>query len=1624
MQPEEKDIPEVENRPAAWQRWLRRVLIAIGMVFLIFNLVFQIPAVQTWTAQRLTHILTQSTGTTVNIEYAHFAWFDRLVLEGVYLEDTDADTLLYTSQLTANFNLNPIVYLRRGLEVEEIFLKNAEINQLRAAGDPQNNIQKLLALLFPPKPEQENKNKRPFRMNVKRVRLQDVQFHKNDRAQGSRIVIFVGRGDIRLDSMDLPRKRFAVSGAEVWEPLVLIENFEQNLPAAMPVDTVATADTTGLHITVDAFSLHQGRFSLHNYRQSPVKLTPREELDYQHLEVFDIEIDINCFSFLGDVWQGQVPHISLRDLSGFELTEMAAADARVSPRGVQLNGLKIETPYSLIGDTLSFQYGAYTDFAEFPDAVNMRGRLDSASVALRDIMVFAPALENNTFFSKNKEKVVRIDGEIRGRVNNLRGSDLYIELADGSELRGKFSSRNLAVRDEQFLNLRLERLRTSIQTLRQLMPNFDPPANFDRLGRFDFSGRFDGFFADFVANGELRSQIGRARMDMRLDVKEGLAGARYSGALTLDDFDLGAWTQNPDFGIVNFTSSVQDGLGLTGETADAKLAAEIQSFNFRGYTYRQALLDGQINRTFFKGDFQIRDDNIDFSFTGELDFTDSIPALDFDAQINRLALQQLNLMKKDYVLAGRVDLSLLNTRLSEIEGNALIRDFKLTENGGPTYGVDSLKIESEIDSSGYRQLQVRSEAVAGEVTGFFDIEQIPDLFLQFFKRNYPGFVDRFGLKVNDKALRPSNFDYAITLVDSKGFNRLLSPQLGRLRDVGFSGHYDTRRDSILIDFSAPRVQLGKVELVDLYLQLDAVKDEGELLAGVWSIILNGKRQTAPIAMLSLLDRDTVTFTLNYSTNAPSLLANLNLNGQFHLQDTAAFRIQFDQSNLFILENLWVIERDNAIVFGKDFIDTRNFMLRNGERIITLESSGQKGLLLSLFNFDFGFIDDYWDYDPLDFGGKFDVFAEVGDVFKMTGLHATVEADTFRVNDDDWGALRLDAEAADLRSRAQGYLSITKDASQLLAEGFYNLADLQSPVRGRSLPDSLQNQYFDFDLNISNYPLDIAGYFVGDVLSDIGGSLDAGLRFWGPPKLPNVSGTAMARNGGFTVDFLQTHYTFREGPIRVDNRLFDASGTVLYDRLGHRAEVSGGISHQRLKNLGFDARLNTRRFLALDTDREDNDLFYGQALGSGQVFFSGTFPKPDVYVNASVGDSTRISIPVSSGGEASELQFVQFKERQPTLEEGLADAAELPGGLSFEMDLEITDQARMEIIFDEQAGDVIEGRGRGNIQILMPRGSEFQMFGDYVIEEGEYLFTLYNVVNKAFVINRGSTIRWSGDPYAADINVTAEYSDLSAPIYNFVSEYLNTNEEVQAASQATDINLKMNLQGELLQPIINFDLEFPQLIGLMKSHTERKLRYLQQDPNELNRQVFGLIVLGQFIPSSDLTLQGSEILYNTVSEFVSNQLSLLLTELFSELIADGEVLSGIDFDIAYNQYQANNLGGQGGVNRGDEFQVQLKQNFFNDRLTVLVGGNIDFGNSVATSPEASGAFVGNDLVIEYLLSKDRSLKLRVYQRLLPDIGGGSRSRLQVGTGLSFRREFDTFKEFLQSFRRASRRLKQK
>jgi hypothetical protein len=773
----------------------------------------------------------------------------------------------------------------------------------------------------------------------------------------------------------------------------------------------------------------------------------------------------------------------------------------------------------------------------------------------------------------------------------------------------------------------------------------------------------------------------------------------------------------------------------------------------------------------------------------------------------------------------------------------------------------------------------------------------------------------------------------------------------------------------------------------------------------------------PLGFEGIINRDTMDFSVN-ATNFNELLDDLNINGEFSFKDDF-FQITFLPSDLVILANKWTIDPNNYIRFGDGFVETKNFYLYSLEKRIAIESMGDRGLSATIENIDLSIIDDYWDFSKLDFGGSVNITASAEDVFKLEGLHATAVADTLEINGDDWGLLRLDADMETRDYPIDVFMNISKGQEQLTAKGFVG------PFT-KILPRLIEKDYL-FNVIINNYPLSIAEYFIENGLSGTIGTFDADIKLDGLFKgRPNINGTLNTHDLALTIDYLQTRYRMAEGQAKISNSLFDVSGNYITDKDGNKATLLGGIRHDHLSAFTLDVSISSDEFLFLDTELENNPLYYGTAYADGYVKFTGPFNRTDIFIDATTRRNSTLYIPVNYIQDASEVTFIKYRDKKALTEEEERNRkiSELRG-VSVELFLDITPEAQVYIIFDEQAGDKIRGRGEGSINLKVPRFGTIEMIGDYIIEDGEYLFTLFNnIVNKPFKVKRGGTINWSGDPLNADINLEAIYTTRTA-LSALLSEYFDGASTVDLetlARKSTQVDLLMFLTGKLLSPEINFDINFPNAPNELRSFVESKMNILRFNQNELNRQVFGLMVVGSFLPSGNDALNGraGNSISNTLSEMVSSQLSIYMSGLLSEVFTDVGFISGIDFDINYSRYSSDEvsiIGEDPSFRTGNELEVRLNNQLFNDRLSVNVGGNVDWGDSNNPGQPNQGAFLAGDLVLEYVLTKDKRFKVRFYQRSDQNFDGGRRNK--TGLGFSYRREFDNFGDFVSNMKKAAR-----
>ena len=1567
--------------------FLRRLGKIIGLpigilliLFLFFNIAFRIPYFQKSAVSALSSSISSYLGTYNSIESISLTGLTKFRINKVYVEDPNKDTLLFAEKIYARLHPNLFKIFTQGLIIYELNVFNAKINVNELKNFEDNSLAWLIKK-FDRKKKGNSSEK--IKIYPEIFILNQVSFVQNEPSKGIYNNINTVRASFRLDKNYADNRQLKIKSIEIFEPTFYLKQHK-----------IAGAVIDSLPFVLPKLDFSWKNFVLTNGKISLVK-------DDNSVVFSKINVNINNACYSNGLAEGEIKRFSFLKDGTFQLTNLKVEQFSLLENKLILKNLAVLGENSNFSGDFNIQSKDIFEVKKLKESLQFDIDLNENRLFINDVIKLFPSSVKFPFIQFLKDENISFSGKINGNFNRMVGSNIKIFLSEGSAFEGKINVRNILSPKEELINLKVKNLFISERTLKKTVRLVKLDSSLTKLEFLKFDGSFDGFLNNFVAFGNVNSSLGNAKLDLQLNFIGGKELATYTGNIGITDFKLGKFLNQPQIGNVSLNASITNGRGFSAKTATADFSAVVKSFKFKQYAYKNAKLLGTLNASRFKGEFNITDENIDFSFDGFFDFRNQkVPQFNFLANIKKIDFKALNLSTKPWKVKGLAIIDVKNKKWSELEGLAVLSGIEV-QNDTNIYLLDNLSLISRADGLGRKRVEIQSEIVEADIQGNFDIEKIPNAVKNLFFDVFPGFAQALSWKRAKNI--PKDFDivFKARIKKSDGWESLLLPGLSNINGTEIKGEINYKKNLSLASVKIPNISFNKLVVRGSYAQFNLNNNVGRFDLSFDGIKLGDQAELPPFVFLSSLKKDEINFQTRLGTDLKLTSPLLELNGKIFTVNNEKIALKFGSKSFRFLASNWKVNPQNLLLLSSDTYEIQNMNFSAGEQEFRMDRFKNKGLKVSLKNLALARIDSLIKF-TLKFSGKLnaDFSFEDWKGFKNMTLKAT--SDALLINRKDWGNLNISAQRKSDNHPISAQFSLIKGNAAIHLSAFYNLKEID-------VTKEKQKGYFDLQLNAYNFPNNIAAYFLEGVLSNIQGKFDADIHFDGKfPKL-NTAGTIYLSEGGVNVDYLKTRYTYKATTVPVNNQLFDLTGGVLYDKYNHTAQITGGVSHNYLKKFGFNAKLSSKRFLCLDTQKGDNLTFYGQAIGTGDILFSGSFKLPDIYVKASVSDSTRVIIPISSAIVTQNIKNVRFVNKQKEGSETVSIKAKpILKGLSFDMDLEAKTGAVLEMVFNEQTGDILKVTGRGGVRLSVIRNEPFKMFGDISIDDGSYLFT-YLAINKNFKLRPRGTISWNGDPYKASINIEATYDDINASTSILIQEYLATaNQNVKSeASQNTPVTLILKLQGDLFKPKITFDLAFPALQGALKNYVDSKLIILRQDINELNKQVFGLIVAGQFLPDV-FSMSGTSIVYNTVSEFVSNQLSLIVNQLIANLIGKGDVASGTNFDIAYNRNPNFVITD---FRAGNELQVSLKQSLFNDRLTVMVGGNLD--NNFFGGSSESTTFLGNDVVVEYDLSKDKSLKFRVYQKLQPDFSG---RRLRFGAGVSYRKEFESFSDFFSSLKK--------
>lgn len=1342
-------------------------------------------------------------------------------------------------------------------------------------------------------------------------------------------------------------------------------------------------------INIGEAILHQSAFSYVDQDRDSIKTG----FNYNQFS-FDIdEAQLQNFLALGDTIQFKLNTLLATEKdSQFKINQISTF-FRISQESMEFLDLDLKSGKSTVTDTILFTFNGRRELNDFNEKVNIHANFQNTVIHPEDLALFAPEAGRLT-------KPVILNGVFDGRINNFKLTQM--ELVTGNTLlKGSLDMEGLPVLSETFTILDLKNSTLDFNDLNSIISQ-NALEHLTPLGQVRMDGQFLGYFTDFVATGNFSGDLGQITSDINFKVNEDdFNKSVYSGKIALHNFDLGTYLKDTvNFQRVTLNGNVK-GSGLTIPTADFKLDGKVALIGIRKYNYTNIATNARFASEFFNGFFSINDPNLKFTTEGSIDLRKGINEIKVKANIDTAFFHNLKLTERELFIRSDLDVNIKGLHLDSIVGTANIRDFNIIHNG-KSLSLEVIQLSSQQDQKN-RAIYIQSSLMDGEIQGDFlltdlthDIQTVVMEILLNLRNDEEDILSYY----KQKNYRPKSYETAfkIKLKNVDPIVQLLNVDLLVSDNTMVEGKFTSGYTTILQAYSTiDSLAYNKSLFVDTELEVTASKiaDSTDVLAMAF---VNSNRQfltkalqTKNLMAEAIWNKNHVAFSLDADqqdqTNYVRLKGDLNF-----LRDST--QLQFLPSDIKILEKNWDFDPNNLITIHKQNIRVQELKLRNDDQFVLVNGELSKDpdetLSMKVSQLDLSIL------NPItgrDITGTLNAMFHLNNYYAAPQLQNDLKIDSLTIDKfligDITGKNLWDP------SERKFLINFFIDRNQ---NRIVNLTGFYNPSR-ESLP-------LEITAKLENANLKIVEPFFDDMFSNIGGAITGNYRITGKLESPAIVGEGKVTGGQLMINYLKTTYQFT-GIIGLSPNSVYFKNIDLLDLFRNQGKLNGTLTHQNFKSMRINLDASFRNFQVLNTTEKDNSLFYGQGYATGDLNITGPIANLKFTANARTSKNTRLYIPIGGAIEVEKKEFIRFvnfsdSTYQTHLNDNLSNKLDLTG-ITLDFNLDVTPDALFEIIFDYKAGDIIRGRGNGEIQLQLDTKGEFNMFGPFVFEQGGYNFTLYDIINKEFEIQRGSRITWFGDAYAANLNISATYNQLASFGPILTDQTLSTLPQLR---RKYPVKVLLKLEGPMLTPQINFDIvtsDLPQSI-VVEGHPPVRLDFEFQtfknklDEQELKRQVFSLIVLRRFSPPESFNTSGSIV--NSVSELLSNQLSNWISQVDENLEIDVD-LSTLD-EEAYNT-----------------FQLRLSYTFMNGRLRVTRDGTF-YGNQNTNNINNTQnlSSIAGDWTVDYLLTADGKLKVKMYNRtnINPILNTlGSQNSVTTGVSITHTQSFNDLKDIWRSAR---------
>ena len=1313
------------------------------------------------------------------------------------------------------------------------------------------------------------------------------------------------------------------------------------------------------------FDFNMKRFEFNN---ASVKYTYQDSIGQHLIDLRNITLGISDLELQYEKIAFLITQFQLTDHKDFYLEDFTARFIATSD-SINLMNLHALTSNSEITE-LNVMIDKKKPGTEF-DLKKMKVNLDlkKSRISLKDMGMMLP-------FLKGMEENIDVSGQVSGTLVDLKGKNIQLSMGDNTQLAFDLYLSGLPDIANTYMHIDLKQSFANFSDLSKVkLPDAFPlkqlkvPAQLLEAGTIEYKGNFTGFLSDFVAFGTFKSKWGVLTTDLSF-VPSDDEKLKINGKLKTVDFKLGELFQSDLLDGITFNGDIQGILNQKTHNFSAKVSGKIDSVYVYKYQYKNIQLNGDILNKKFDGFMVVDDPNLKLRFDGKFDLNVPVPVFNFEMLLAKADLRAMHLDHKfkQSEVSFALNANFTGSSIDNIDG--LIHFSKGTyRNENDSVSFDNFDLKTFYEKGPV--LQVRSDFLDADIRGQYEFHNL----YSSVKKIIAKYLPSAGFTFPEKQIQ-NTFDFKLSLKDINRFTRVLMPEL-MMDPAMVDGTINSGNNTLTINALFPEIHYQKAVFQKISFNVNG-NSKLDIHNKIEKFSLDGKLNVYNLSLISEAENNVMDSKLVWNNfDAVSYSGSLITSTRFFEQiNSPHIEVSVKPSRIYLTDTLWQLN-PAMITIDSTLLKVNKLKLSNKGQSITIDGSIDKNHdnKLNLIFDQIGLnVLNTFVAGNLDLKGNLNGSLSFIDIYERPLFLADLKIDGLSLLRQPLGTAsiqsRLDRTAGEIN--AELLLVNSEDKNTLLAYGIYNPAK-----------DSLS-----VNANFDRFSLLILQPLLGSSFSNFHGDATGKVHVYG--KLDHIqhNGALYASNAGLMLSELQVNYTMNDSVKFAGDKIIFPQMRI-YDDFGNSGIFNGSIQHRSFSKMVYDLSVRTDRIMAINTTSAINEQFYGKTFGSGNVRITGQGANVLIDGVIRTERGTDMNIYLEYADEARQYDFLTFVNSGIKFPDEKKKTPVIKSDVQMRFDIEITPEAKAQLIYNSKIGDVIRAQGSSdNMQIYIDNNLNITMYGEYTVEQGDYLFTLQNVINKKFEIQRGGTIQWNGDPTNATIDLNAIYrlrASLSELLEDQPDNPVNYDQRIP-------VMCKIALSRNLSNPDIKFDIELPSA----DASTSDLVRQFINSEEDMNKQMLSLLVLGKFftpeyIPRGELTASNSNPFGTTASELLSNQLSNWLSQISN------------DFDVGVNYRPGDQIS-------NDEVELALSTQMFNNRVSI--NGNIANNSSQKVNANNNG-LVG-DADINVKITRNGKLQLKAYNHANNNLIYETSPYTQ-GVGLAYREDFNDFEELWQKMK---------